>query len=292
MARGPKTSAAAEKPSANALVPWDEELAKHAEAAAAAEANSGGGQFFSVRGGQLSFNDAPVPGNQMGVVILASIFENVYYEGVYDPNNPTPPTCFAFSPTEDTLAPHEAVVAKGQQQHDDACKGCPMNEWASAETGRGKACRNTRRLGLIPAGEFNKDNRFEAYDADHFTSAGVGYLKLPVTSVKGYANFVKQVANTLRRPPFAIFTKVRIVPDPQTQFKVLFEPLGAITHDLMPVIMDRHNEVEAAIAFPYNLDVESPLPQPAARGRGAPARAPKAPPPATKGRTAAAGKRY
>jgi len=34
-----------------ALVKWEEELARQADAAAAQEASTGGGQFFSLRGG-------------------------------------------------------------------------------------------------------------------------------------------------------------------------------------------------------------------------------------------------
>ena len=60
-----------------ALVPWDEQLARDAEIAAELERNAGGGSFFSVRGGMLTFNDAPVPNNTMGVIIVDGIFENV-----------------------------------------------------------------------------------------------------------------------------------------------------------------------------------------------------------------------
>lgn len=265
MARAPKTPTT----TSTAIVPWDERLAQEAEIAAGMEANSGGGQFFSFRGGMMSFNDAPVPGNQLAVVILDSVLENVFYEGAYDPDTPMPPTCFAFGRDEATIAPHQTVFDHEQAQHDQ-CKGCPMNEWGTADKGRGKACRNTRRLGVIQAGEIDERGQFKPFtDPEHFEKAGVGYMKLPVTSVKGYATFVKQVAGALRRPPYGIFTKIRLIPDAKTQIKVLFEPISKVPDALMSAIVARHEEVMSVIEFPYSLDVEErqePAKKPAARG--------------------------
>lgn len=275
MARAPKTTATS---TSTEVANWDEELAKAASASAAMEAASGGGTFFSLKGGQLAFDGANFPNNEMAVVILDSIFENIFYEGKYDPNNLTPPTCYAFG-RDDSIAPHPDVFAHKQEQN-DVCAGCVRNQWGSADTGRGKACRNSRRLALISAGTFNKNGVFEPYESeDDFKSSSIGYLKLPVTSIKAYAGFVKQVASLMSRPPFGIFTKIKVIPDSATQFKVMFEALDKVPNHLMPLIMKRNKEAMGAIEFPYNLDAEAAPPQAPARGRGrnqaaAPAKAP------------------
>jgi hypothetical protein len=235
-----------------ALAKWDEELAKQAEIAAGMEASAGGGQFFSTRGGQLSWQDAPLPNNEMAVIILDTIFENVFYEGRYDPDTPQSPTCFAFAREEGDLEPHIIVKDAGQAQSLEGCKNCEHNEWGSAETGRGKACRNTRRLAMVPAGQFNRNGDFELFDEeDHYATTTVGFMKLPVTSVKGYANFVRQVAGALKRPPFGVIARVAVVPDAKTQFKVTFEVIDKVPDELMGVIMERREEVMATIDFPY-----------------------------------------
>lgn len=260
---------ATKKTQTTALVKWDEELAKQAEVAAGMEANTGGGQFFSTKGGILSWQDAPLPGNQMAVVILDSVLENVFYEGRYDPDVPQSPTCFAFAREEKTMVPHNLVVEAGNAQHDQ-CAGCPMNEFGTAEVGKGKACRNTRRLGMIPAGTFNAAGKFELNeDEDHYETTAVGFMKLPVTSVKGYASFVKQVAGALRRPPFGIVTKVKVVPDPKSQFKVVFEPIMNLPDELMGAIMKRHEEVKSTIDFPYTPAEEETAPAPKRGSRAA-----------------------
>ena len=258
---------------------WDEELAKQAAMSAAMEANTGGNSFFSIRGGILTFNDAAMPNNQMAAVIADSVLENVFYNGDYDPENPAPPTCFAFGRDEATMAPHPSVVGRGQAQH-ETCRGCPMNEWATAAKGRGKACRNTRRLALLPAGDLDANGRFTAEaDPEGFETAAAGFLKLPVTSVKGYAGYVKTIAGTLRRPPHAVFTKIKVVPDAKTQFRVTFDPLGAAPNAILPALMKRNQEMGALIEQPDTLDGQSDAAETGpARGRGAKPTVNKRPP--------------
>lgn len=249
---------AAKKPS-TALATWDEQLAAQAEVAAGMEESTASGQFFSMKSGILSWNDAPLPGNQMAVVILDSILENVFYEGAYDPDVPQGPMCFAFGRDDKTLAPHQIVVEAGNQQcgASGLCDGCDMNEFGSAETGRGKACRNTRRLAMIPAGYFDVNGKFVMQeDEEHYKSSAVGFMKLPVTSVKGYAAFVKQITGALKRPPHGIITKVHVVPDPKSQFKVVFEPIMKMPDNLMEAVMGRHEEAVAVIDFPYTPNEE------------------------------------
>lgn len=269
MARQPRTP----KTESTALVSWDEELARQAEAAAAQEANTGGGQFFQLRAGVLSFNDSPLPNNEMAVIIADSILENVWYEEAFDADNPSPPTCFAFGRDEPTLAPHASVLAAGQSPENcTACADCPMNEWGSADKGRGKACRNGRRLALLSAGVFSPDGRLKAVDAETLQSSQIAFMKLPPTSIRGYATFVKQVAGALKRPPHGVITKIKVVPDAKTQFKVLFEPLANVPNELMAVAMQRHEEAKKLIDFPYMLGGEEEEEKPAPKtAKGKPA---------------------
>lgn len=287
------------KPTAGkSLATWDEELARHAQEIADNETTSGTGlKTFSTKSGVLSLDEAPMPGNQMAVIILASAYENVYYEGDYDANNPQPPVCFAQALKEVELAPHETVVERGQAQS-DACEGCPMNEWGTAERGRGKACKNSRRLVVIPAGSYDRRGELTLIeDPDHYAGVEAAFLKVPVTSVRGYAAFVKQIAIGLRKPPFAVVTRVALVPDPKNQFAMTFEAVQPITDAaLFETLLARHEEAQQTVlAAPYSLDVrEAPEPRGkpargkpvAVKGKGAPAAAP------AKKTTAARGRKY
>lgn len=254
----------AKKNEKNLPANWDEELARQAQVAAGMENSTATGQFFSLKGGTLSWNDAPLPNNQMAVIIVDSILENVFYEGRYDPDTPQAPSCFAFGRDDKEMKPHELVFENNSNQH-DFCSGCEMNEWGTAETGRGKACRNVRRLAMIPAGIL-ENGKFKIFEEDdHFESTAIGFMKLPVTSVKGYAAFVKQIAGALKRPPHGVITRVSVVPDSKSQFKVTFEPIMSVPNEIMRAVMKRHEEAQSVIDFPYALD-DGSQPEPPKKG--------------------------
>lgn len=239
------------KKSSTAMVNWESKLAEQAKAYAAQEAGVGTGDKFSIKGGILSFNDNPVKDNTMGVVILDTVLMNVNYPERYNPKNPSGPNCFAFGRTEAEMQPHKVCVDAGTAQAEE-CGSCPLNQWGSAETGRGKACGNKRRLALISGGEFGKDGAFKAYtDEAHFRDAGIGYLEIPPTALKGYAAFVKTLDATLHRPPHGIFTKVTVSGSTEDQVVVTFEPLAKVPDAIMGTIMERHEGARGLIEAPF-----------------------------------------
>jgi len=149
--------------------------------------------------------------------VLAAPIERLYYSSRYDPTKVTGPDCFAISATATGMAPSSASP---QAQH-STCEGCPKNEWGSAPNGgKGKACRETRRLLLIPADSIGS--------ADAVKTAEVAALRPPVTSLKNYATYAQTLAATLKRPPLGVISEVAVVPDPKTQFKVVFNMVKAI----------------------------------------------------------------
>lgn len=249
-----------EKKPGTALTTWRDAMGKAAETQAAMEQSTGGGKFFSMRAGTLKFDDATLPGNQIACVILHGVYENVYYADKFDAENKTPPTCFAFwdDGYEDEMQPHEDVDKEDCfERQSEVCKDCPMNEWGSADRGKGKACSNRRRLALIPAGSYvslgkNKGLELKMFDEEKpFKDADLAYMKLPVTSVKNYSQYVREISEQLGRPTWAVFTNIAVEPDEKTQVKVTFELLEEIPDELMDVIFKRHQEAKDAIAFPY-----------------------------------------
>lgn len=258
------------------LANWDEELAKLAGSATALTNSDGGGRFFSTRAGVLAFDETPLPGNQMCVIIGSWCLENVYYKEAFDADNRTPPTCFAFCKDpelKDEMSPPEIVdTEEAFERQSELCDTCWANEWGSAEKGRGKACGNRRRLACIPAGTYMPLGKGKGYelevidDADHFKAAEEAYLKVPVMSGKGFDGYVKQVAEQLKRPLFAVYTRVWLEPDPKSQFRVMFELIEPVGNDLLKVLMDRHKKLQDGIDFNYTPPSDED--QPAATGGG------------------------
>lgn len=251
----------AAKSKTTAVANYDEELAKLAGQAAALTDTGGGGKFFSTSAGMLQFDGTPLPGNQMCVIVAAWCRENIYYEGAYDPDNRASPTCFAFGKDNedvDDMAPHAEVDKheEFERQHDQ-CDGCPKNEWGSAERGKGKACQNRRRLACLTAGVYKPLGRgggheLELYDdVEHFASTEEAYLKLPVMSGKGFDAYVREIAEQFQKPLFAVYTRVYLMPDPKSQWKVHFELIEPVEPELIPTLLDRYRKLNEGIAFPY-----------------------------------------
>lgn len=264
-----------------ALTNWDEELAAAAQAAAAMEESTVTGSFFSIKAGVLTWQDSPIPGNQMAAIILDSVLENNYFGSEYDPDARQAPTCFAFGRDEKSIEPHEAVDEnEGFERQHGACHGCPKNEFGTAERGHGKACQNRRRLAIISGGTLNpKTDEFTPIeDEAAIANATLGFMKLPVMSVKGYAAYVKNLAGALRRPAFAMFTKVSVVPDPKSQFRVVFEALQEVPSELLTAIKRRVDEAQSSIIFPYQAvsgeEFEQAKPGAKSKARGAKAQPP------------------
>jgi len=92
--------------------------------------------------------------------------------------------------------------------------------------------------------------------------AEVAALRIPVTSVKGFATYVQTVASTIKRPLAGVVTKIALVPDPKTQFKIQFTFVKAIESiDTVKALLARgEKEVANAINSP---DVESETEAPA-----------------------------
>ena len=288
MVRKATTTVATRAPK-GAVNNWEAEMEQDAVLGAEAEALSNGGQFIGLAAGVLAYNGNPMPNNEMRCVILDSIFENVFYEGEYESGNPTAPRCFAYGrydkdgktvigiDTKDgerEMAPHKTVL----KPVCDTCAECPNNQFGSAATGRGKACKNTRRLALIPVQGAMKKGQFiiNTVDTEHYVSAAMAYLKTPVTSTKIFSGYVQQVASSLKRPTYGIFTRVFTVPDTDKQFTVNFEVVDSVPATLGRIIMDRVAEARAAIAFPYTQHVdETPKKGGSTKGKPAPAKGKK-----------------
>jgi hypothetical protein len=191
--------------------------------------------------------------------------EKAFYDGRYDPDNPEPPVCYAFDTDPDELAPNPKDVADLQC---DNCQDCPLNVFGSADTGKGKACKDVRRLALIPAGAFVKGGDVELIeDVKSIEKAEFGFAKLPPTSLNAYAAFVRQVASTMKRPPHGIYAIMECRPDSKNQFTVAFEPLDLVDKKLLPAVMQRHQQAQEALVQPYTYPTEDERKE-RAKGRG------------------------
>ena len=193
-------------------------LAEQAKVAAASERPNI--SKINLKAGQITVGGVAVENNKLEAVILAATYRNTFYKGRYDPNNIVNPNCFALSETDDDVVPSPDVTTP---EH-PTCEGCPRAEWGSdLNGGRGKACKQTRRLVLLPA------NALESPDT--IKIAELAIVDVPVTSVKNYSQYINVLSASIGLPAWAVVTEMSTKPDAKTQFKVEFKGIKAAGGD-------------------------------------------------------------
>lgn len=232
-----------------AMTVWQEEMAKAARAAAKENpVTEYTAARISTRGGVFTIDKENV-GTELDLVVIGAIWENGLYDGAYDPDHPRVPVCYAFSnpdmeDPEEEMRPHESAE-NPQGGAGGGCSGCEHNEFGSAATGRGKACKNTRRLALLTPDALES--------AEAIREAEVRSMSVPVMSVASWSKFVQKVSDDFERPYWCVVVKAQLVPDPKSQFKVTFTFVELIDLDSekFKALQEKHQEAIGMLSQPY-----------------------------------------
>jgi hypothetical protein len=140
---------------------------------------SGGGLAFEIPGDDP---DNPELAKEIVGVIVDHHPVNAYWAIKYSGEN-NPPDC-------SSMDGKEGVDQDGNR---NPCNSCPHNEWGSDEDGRGKACKNMRRIYILPKGEM-----FPLL------------LTLPPTSLKNFSNYLAKRIIGKGRRSYNVLTKVSL----------------------------------------------------------------------------------
>lgn len=163
-----------------------------------------GGNFLSFKGGIISRGGQQLD-NPLRVVLLAVQGERAYYSTDWQPDSAATPDCFSF----DKLAPHENAEVP---QH-GTCSGCRFNEFNSARTGGGKACKEIGSMVFIHADALKS--------AGAVAAAEIMQAKASVLNAKLLNNYVGAMGDS---PLCTVVTVIRNQPDAKSQYKLTFEP--------------------------------------------------------------------
>lgn len=245
-----KKETASKKTSSTALVPWDLKFAKYAKEQKEQVKNIGvGGVGVRFGRGTISVGGTTVPGGRLECVILGSCAFNAWYAADYDPNEATPPDCYAFAIVNDDpdMAPHEQASDKQA----DKCADCEKNVFGSAKTGRGKACGNNIRMGLLTA----KD----AEDPKGVGTAELATAKVSPTNLKNYAGYLKAVEEEHGRPLWAVVTEISSHDDPKTQIRLEFKLVDVIDDEaVLDALEKRYLKIQEQLQTPFSAPAEKP----------------------------------
>lgn len=198
-----------------------------------------GPNLISFKGGQLIVDNVPIPGGEAEVFVLAQQAERAYYAGEYDPSKPQVPACYSF----DLEAPHPEAA----DPQNMTCEGCPQNEWGSALRGKGKACRESARVAIVPA-------------TAPLETSPMYQCSFPITSMGSVKEFLGRCAQSGKLAG-EFKTRLKVVPDPKSFFKASLTPLQTVEQP-MRVLIERMAQARDMLLSPYPvLEEKEPEPE-------------------------------
>jgi hypothetical protein len=224
---------------------WEKELAGYAEADSA-RVEGGMGAYLSVRGKKFSMGGNAI-GEELDIIVANFVHESGWYEDDYDAENPTPPDCFALSLDGKDMAPHPNSL----NPQSEVCATCWANEWGSGK-GKGKACKNQRRLALLDA------------EADNLEEAEMALLRIAPTGVKPWDNYVNGLSKKLNRPCWSVVTRLSF--DEEVDYpkvsSAIVEPISDPA--MLSAVKIRTEEAASVLMEPY--DTSNMEPKKATKG--------------------------
>lgn len=221
---------AAPKPTPNVPINWEEQLSKESQdigkriqAGSGNRIRANGNTSFTLPGGA----QAPT----ITGVIVDFISKNAFYDRPFDRDNPSPPACYAIGEIPSTLAPPKDVP----DRQADNCATCPLNQFGSADNGKGKACKNQRVLAILPE--------------DASSDEEMMTLEVPPGSVQKFDGYVAGLAAKHKTVPIGVVTEISLDKD-QQYFSPRFDVNRPLQGKELGTFMPRRDEAKKMIATP------------------------------------------
>lgn len=234
----------------NLPVNYEEQLAKEAaEIAKRIAAPTGDRIRFNANRAFITPDN--MEGEELEVVIVDFVSSNLFYGGPYDRDNPQPPGCFAIGPEPSMLVPSR----NSPNRQADTCATCPNNQFGSSSNGKGKACKNTRLLALVPASALDTPKE----------EAPIWVLSVPPTSLKAFDSYAHSLAAKHKTVPAGVITNISL--DPASSFAApRFRVVRPLQSKELGVFLSRREEAEKRLAAEPDVS-QYVAPKPISRGR-------------------------
>lgn len=180
-------------------------------------------------------------------VVIDFVTANLFYDGPYDRDNPSPPGCFAIGPEPSLLV----ASPNSPNRQSDTCAGCPNNQFGSASNGKGKACKNTRLIAFMPLTD----------------DPPIWIMSVPPTSIKAFDQYAHTLATKHKTVPLGVVTQITL--DPSSMFaSPRFSVVRPLKAEELATFMSRREEASQRLTAEPDVSTYTP---PKAAGRGAPA---------------------
>ena len=164
------------------------------------------GNRISLRGRVFNMPDGSTNPGPIAAVILDFRSHNQYWAAPYAPNHLEDPICWAVSRTYEDLSPSPDAPERQAER----CNNCPRNIFGSAQNRKSKACRNSRRLAIVPP------------DATPETEPMI--LSASPTAISAFESYVLGLAASEGKMPVEVVTHIAFKPDAEYPSLVFGKP--------------------------------------------------------------------
>lgn len=173
--------------------------------------------------------------DELEAIVVHFVYRNKYYLSAYNAKKPESPACFSISESASAMIPSDNSPLK----QSEACAVCQQNQFGSAQSGQGKACKNTVLLAVLPT--------------DATDDTPIWLLEASPTAIKHFNSYVTKVARTAKVPVHAVVTKISF-DDDSTYASLRFDAAGVnpvfnLTRSRREEAIDRLKEEPDVSAF-------------------------------------------
>ncbi len=205
-------------------------------------AEGGEGNFISTNNSEFTYRGTDM-GTELSVIILAFAHDYTYYDRKYDPDNPTPPACFAV----DDVKPRDLVChSDSPVPQSDDCDSCELNQFGS-DGGKGKVCRNHYRLAVIPS------------DSD-YSDAEIAYIRVAPSGYSKFSSYVRTLRNKHDIPVLGCVTNLSFMEDVDYPSVVCNLEEIIEDEDQLQILLSRFDEAAKGVCeHDYAVDQYEPL---------------------------------
>lgn len=185
--------------------------------------------FISTEDGIMKHGGIVI-GTDLDAIILGVVVEHALYPVAYSRGNPSNPVCFFVGAKEVGAAPD----ATSPQPQSKTCATCIKNAFGSAPNKKAKACRQTRRLLIMP----------NATPLD--PEAQLYRLRVPPTSVKHIAKYDAEVRANGHRVE-GLVTHIKLAPHDKNRFEMTFKAKDFVNLDALRELARRAAEAKTTL---------------------------------------------
>ena len=199
------------------------------------------------RSGKFQVGPVESESDTIDVVILGFVHNAAFWEKAWTPGQSAIPDCaatgemnmqYAERPKPPMVATFDALEpragADDQQPQAENCGECPNNVFGTGMGGKGKACKNTYTMAVLPAGDPKGD---------------IHKARISASGLKFFNNYLKSLAS-LGLPWYAVQTTLKTEPAGSGwTIKVLSDSIKALDEKTLMAFYPRCEEATKVLTY-------------------------------------------